>query len=134
MDVTVVDSPYRKVEEVLVHRHVRHAMTVRLEYFVNSKDLPEEENSWEWKKMVWKVEEKIGLSSKRIGSLHDATSKSKRVVGTTRSRVGEDVTPLPQCVVRISNHRGACHLVLGRAPTLEIPWGMASGAQLESHE
>ena len=98
MDVTVVESPYHKVEEVLVHRHVRHAMTVRLEYFVNSKDLPEEENSWEWKKMVWKVEEKIGLSSKRIGSLHDATSKSKRVVGMTRNRVGEDVTPFtPMC-------------------------------------
>ena len=57
--IMIVGHPRRKDEKVLAHRHVRYRPIVWLEYFIKWKGLPEEENCWEWKEMLWKVEELI---------------------------------------------------------------------------
>ena len=41
------------------HRYVKHGAMIRLEYFVKWEKFPKEENSWEWKETLLKVEEKV---------------------------------------------------------------------------
>ena len=55
----IVDRPDREVEAILGHRFNRRGKDSRLEYFVKWRDLPEEENSWEWKNVLWKAEDLV---------------------------------------------------------------------------
>lgn len=55
----VMDRLEREVEEVLAHRFIKHERSSRHEYLVKWKDLPEMENSWEWREALWNYVDKM---------------------------------------------------------------------------
>ena len=66
----VMDRPEREVEKVLAHRFIRHGRTSRHEYLVKWKDLPETENSWEWREALWKYVDKMQeFEDRTLGAL-----------------------------------------------------------------